>query len=77
MTEKMCSIVQFCIKRGRKPFCRIFKLLVVLLIETIRDDHLMVHLVLATLTSTIVFSILWSIPLVNYYLRYIHIDVFM
>lgn len=79
MTEKMCSVMLFCIKTCRKPFCRIFKLHVVLLIKKIRDDHLMVYLVLAPLNSKIIFSILWSVPLVNYsyYLKYIHTDVFM
>lgn len=51
MTEKMCSVMLFIIKTCRKPFLRILELHVVLLIKKQRDDHLLVYLVLATLTS--------------------------
>lgn len=70
MTENKCSGMLFCIKMCRKYFCRIFKLHVVLLTKKIKDDHLTVYLVLAMSTSVIIFSMLWSVPLLKLFLLF-------
>lgn len=80
MTEKIYSVMLFCIETCQKPFYRIFKLHVALLIKKIRDDHLMVYLISAMLTSMLIFSILWSVPSLklfpyenySYYLKHIY-----
>jgi len=51
MTEKMCSVMLLIIKTHRKPFLRIFEIHIVLGIKKLRNDHLLVYLVLATLIS--------------------------